>query len=71
MLPHDDRIGSSTPLEAAWLQAPESEDLGVSSFLSAIQLKDLARAQQVATKLYQKFKKAQNNYLLWVWGPRI
>eukprot|EP00913_Durusdinium_trenchii_P032423 g30358.t1 len=37
---------------------------GISVFLTAVHCKDFVKAQQVASKLYQKHKKSQ--YLLWV-----
>ncbi|CAK9043287.1 unnamed protein product [Durusdinium trenchii] len=50
--------------EAAWNKDSDAEEFGISVFLTAVHCKDFVKAQQVASKLYQKHKKSQ--YLLWV-----
>lgn len=50
--------------EAAWNKEPEMEEYGVVLFLTAVHSNDFTKAQQVATKLYQKYKKPQ--CLQWV-----
>lgn len=50
--------------ESASLKQPDNEDLAKHLFASAVRGSDFAKAQQVATRLYSKFKKSK--YLHWV-----
>lgn len=50
--------------DAVLAKQPESEEIGVALFASAVRARDFAKAQQVAMKLNGKFKKQK--YLAWV-----
>lgn len=50
--------------ESASAQQPDNEDLASNLFASAVRGSDFAKSQQVATRLYSKFKKAK--YLHWI-----